>query len=112
FNFFEQQIMALLDLAQKEFSRIENSMKLVKTPEKITGLIKPVETLNSEQQTLFWGSFFTKSNLGISISNRQIEQIIEIVTGDHANASIDLADSWQFIKSYDQFLIQRVQDQN
>ncbi|CAJ1200507.1 tRNA(Ile)-lysidine synthase [Companilactobacillus paralimentarius] len=112
FAFFEQQIMALLDLAQREFARIEDSMKLVRTPEKITGLIEPVKILNSEQQTLFWGSFFTKSSLGISISNRQIEQIIEIILGDHANASIDLADSWRFIKSYDHFLIQRVQDQN
>ena len=112
FNFFEQQIIALLDLAQKEFSKIEQAMNLTKTSEKITGSIRPVESLNSEQQTLFWGSFFTKSNLGISVSNRQIDQIIEVITADHANASIDLADSWQFIKSYGKFSIQRIQNQD
>ncbi|WP_334331742.1 tRNA lysidine(34) synthetase TilS [Companilactobacillus sp. HBUAS59544] len=109
FGFFEQQILALLKLAQEKFDEIESQMQLKAKP--ISGLLSPVLQLDRQQQTLFWGNFFTKLQLGISVSNRQIASIIEVVTNDDANASIDLADSWQFIKSYDNFVIKQVEPQ-
>jgi tRNA(Ile)-lysidine synthetase, N-terminal domain len=89
FRFFDQQITALIDLAKSQFQQIEQAMSLKEDSQQIAGLIEPVLKLNSEQQTLFWGNFFTKRHLDLTISNRQIDQIIEILTGDEANASID-----------------------
>ena len=112
FRFFDQQINALVRIAMKQFGEIEAAMDLSETNQKICGLIKPVLELDQEQQTLFWGNFFTKRRLDIAISNKQINQIIQILVGDDANASIDLEDSWQFIRTYDRFVIQKVQAQN
>ncbi|GEO77977.1 tRNA(Ile)-lysidine synthase [Companilactobacillus mindensis DSM 14500] len=112
FRFFEQQLIALIDLAKQQFEQIEQAMELTKKDQSITGLIAPVLALNTEQQTLFWGNFFTKSQLDVTISNRQIDQIIEIVSGNEANASINLEDSWQFIRSYDRFVIKKTMPRN
>lgn len=107
FRFFDQQVTALVSLAKKQFSQIEADMSLEESPQQIIGWIKPILNLDTEQQTLFWGNFFTKRKLDISISNRQIDQIIEIVCSDDANASINLADSWEFIRTYDRFVVKK-----
>ncbi|MQS76125.1 tRNA lysidine(34) synthetase TilS [Companilactobacillus halodurans] len=112
FRFFDQQLMALIDLAQKQFSQIEQAMILVDDARIIKGKIKPVLKLDHFQQTLFWGNFFAKRQLDISISNKQINQIIGILTNDSANASIDLEDSWRFIRSYDQFVVEKISTKN
>lgn len=107
FRFFDQQLTALISLAKKQFLQIEQSMDLNENSEEISGSISPTLALNQEQQTLFWGNFLTKRNLSISISNKQVEQIIEILSNDDANASIDLEDSWKFIRAYDRFVIRK-----
>ncbi len=112
FKFFDQQLTALLDLAKQQFSVIEKDMDLAEDKQKIIGSIKPVLTLDKDQQTLFWGNFFTKRNLDIAVSNRQIDQIINILTNDSANASINLEDSWQFIRTYDKFVVKKIHSQN
>ncbi|GEO63795.1 tRNA lysidine(34) synthetase TilS [Companilactobacillus nantensis] len=112
FRFFDQQITALVSLAKQQFEEIEHAMKLEEVDKQIIGFIKPILKLDSEQQTLFWGNFFTKRKLDISISNRQINQIIEIIQSEEANASIDLEDSWQFIRTYDKFVVKKFQNQN
>jgi len=112
FRFFDQQMTALVDLAKKQFIQIEKQMTLQEFNHQLIGSIGPILTLDSEQQTLFWGNFFTKRKLGITISNRQINQIIEIVTSDAPNASIDLEDSWQFIRTYDKFVIKKSEQQD
>lgn len=112
FRLFDQQVTALIDLAKQQFIQIEQAMSLKETKQQITGKIYPILVLNHEQQTLFWGNFFTKRNLSLKISNRQIEQIIGIVCGDDPNSSIDLENSWQFIRSYDDFVIKQVQNKN
>jgi len=63
-----------------------------------------LKVLDDNQQTLFWGGFFTR-NLDIPVSNKQVEQIITVIMGDSPNASIDLEDGWKFIRSYDNFLL-------
>ena len=112
FRFFDQQLTALIDLAKQQFIQIEQAMDLEETKSQIKGLIKPILNLDSEQQTLFWGNFFTKRQLDIAISNRQIDQIIEILVGNEANASINLENSWQFIRTYDKFVVKKVAVQN
>lgn len=112
FRFFDQQITALVNLAKTQFEKIETAMALQETPKEIIGLIKPILKLDSEEQTLFWGNFFTKRQLDISISNRQINQIIGIIQSNDANATIDLEDSWQFIRTYDKFVVKKVQKKN
>ncbi|KRK92343.1 tRNA lysidine(34) synthetase TilS [Companilactobacillus futsaii] len=107
FFFFNQQLNALIDLAKEQFKAIERAMNLEETLQQISGQIKPILQLNKDQQTLFWGHFFTKRHLDISISNRQIDQIIEVLIGDQSNASVDLEDSWCFIRTYDQFVVKR-----
>ncbi|MFH5811876.1 tRNA lysidine(34) synthetase TilS [Companilactobacillus sp. FL22-1] len=107
FRFFDRQLTALIDLAKETFQEVEQKMELTEATFQISGKLKPVLKLDHDQQTLFWGNFFTKRALEISISNRQIEQIIEIICSDDANASIDLEDSWRFIHSYDQFLLKK-----
>ena len=109
FRFFDQQLTALIDLAKQRFTEIEKEMDLVEKPQEISGLINPILSLDQEQQTLFWGNFLTKRQLEIAISNKQIDQIIEILTGNDANASVDLEDSWQFIRSYDHFIVKKSQ---
>ncbi|MFC6175538.1 tRNA lysidine(34) synthetase TilS [Companilactobacillus huachuanensis] len=111
FRFFDQQLTALISLAKQQFSQTETEMSLEESPQKIIGLIKPILKLDADQQTLFWGNFFTKRRLDISISNRQIRQIIEIVCSDDANAAINLEDSWQFIRTYDQFVVKKIAPQ-
>jgi len=108
FRFFDQQLTALIDLAKQRFSQIEQKMVLDETSTQIIGSIQPVLTLDNEQQTLFWGNFFTKRQLDLTISNRQIDQIIEILTNNEANASINLENSWQFIRTYDKFVVKKV----
>src|SRR5699024_3943436 len=112
FRFFDQQLTALIDLAKKQFVTIEQAMDLKENSGQIIGQIKPVLSLDKDQQTLFWGNFFTKRQLDISISNRQIDQIIEVLVGDNSNASVDLEDSWLFIRTYDQFVIKRATQTN
>jgi len=112
FRFFDQQLTALIDLAKQRFSQVEQAMNLDETPSQISGSIAPVLTLDSEQQTLFWGNFFTKRQLDLTISNRQIDQIIEILVGNEANAAIDLENSWQFIRTYDKFVVKKVVTQD
>lgn len=112
FRFFDQQLTALIDLAKKQFQQIEQSMSLQENSQQISGLIEPILKLNFEQQTLFWGNFFTKRHLDLTISNRQINQIIEILTGSESNASIDLENSWQFIRTYNQFVIKKTVKKN
>lgn len=107
FRFFDQQLTALISLAKKQFLAIEQSMNLKESNQEITGVIKPLMVLDAEQQTLFWGNFFTKRQLDLTISNRQINQIINIITNDDANASIDLENSWQFIRAYDRFVLKK-----
>src|SRR5699024_11056613 len=97
FRFFDQQLTALIGIAKAQFMQIEAAMNLTESEHQISGFIDPVLQLDQDQQTLFWGNFFTKRNLEISISNRQIEQIIAIITGTAANASINLEDSSVFI---------------
>lgn len=111
FRFFDQQLTALINLAKAQFVKIEREMKLDEDSHEINGLIAPILQLDKDQQTLFWGNFFTKHQLDISISNRQIDQIIEILTGVESNASIDLEDSWRFIRTYDKFVIKRATSQ-
>ncbi|KRN97936.1 tRNA lysidine(34) synthetase TilS [Companilactobacillus kimchiensis] len=112
FRFFDQQLTALIELAKQQFLQIEHLMELTENNQQIVGLIKPILTLNQEQQTLFWGNFFTKRRLDITVSNRQINQIIEIIVGNDANASVNLENSWQFIRTYDQFVVKKVQTQD
>ncbi|APU70743.1 tRNA(Ile)-lysidine synthase [Companilactobacillus crustorum] len=107
FRFFDQQLTALISLAKKQFLTIEQSMNLKESNQEIIGAIKPLMILDTEQQTLFWGNFFTKRQLDLTISNRQIGQIINIITNDDANASIDLENSWQFIRAYDRFILKK-----
>ncbi|AUI72573.1 tRNA lysidine(34) synthetase TilS [Companilactobacillus alimentarius] len=109
FNFFERQLIALLDLAKSKFKEIEEAMQVSNVDQQVIGLINPVRILDYDQQNLFWGNFFTKQHFEIAISNRQIDEIVGIVSGNEANASIDLADSWQFIRSYDKFVIKKSQ---
>ncbi len=112
FRFFDQQVTALVNLAKKQFEQIETAMSLQESPKEIIGFIKPILKLDAEEQTLFWGNFFTKRQLDISISNRQINQIIDIICSDSANATVDLEDSWRFIRTYDQFVVKKVQKLN
>jgi len=112
FRFFDQQLTALIDLAKQKFSQVEQAMNLDETTSQISGLIEPVLTLDNEQQTLFWGNFFTKRQLDLTISNRQIDQIIEILVSDEANASINLENSWQFIRTYDKFVVRKIATQD
>ncbi|AKP02481.1 tRNA(Ile)-lysidine synthetase [Companilactobacillus farciminis] len=112
FLFFDQQLTALINLAKKQFISIEKAMDLRENSQQIIGRIKPVLQLDKGQQTLFWGNFFTKRKLDISISNRQIDQIIEVLTGDQSNAAVDLEDSWRFIRTYNQFVIKKATPTN
>lgn len=112
FRFFDQQLTALINLAKKQFISIEKAMDLRENSQQIIGRIKPVLQLDKGQQTLFWGNFFTKRKLDISISNRQIDQIIEVLTGDQSNAAVDLEDSWRFIRTYNQFVIKKATPTN
>lgn len=112
FRFFDQQLTALINLAKKQFISIEKVMDLRENSQQIIGRIKPVLQLDKGQQTLFWGNFFTKRKLDISISNRQIDQIIEVLTGDQSNAAVDLEDSWRFIRTYNQFVIKKATPTN
>ncbi|MCV3763658.1 tRNA lysidine(34) synthetase TilS [Companilactobacillus farciminis] len=107
FRFFDQQLTALINLAKRQFINIEQAMDLKENSQQIIGEIKPVLKLDEDQQTLFWGNFFTKRQLDITISNRQIDQIIEIVNTDQSNASVDLEDSWRFIRTYDKFVVKK-----
>ncbi|WP_125761914.1 tRNA lysidine(34) synthetase TilS [Companilactobacillus hulinensis] len=106
FRLFDRQLVALIDLAVSQFQQIEQNMEINSDNSSIRGLLNPVKVLDSEQQTLFWGSFFTRK-LDVSVSNRQIEQIITVISGADPNAEIDLEDGWRFIRSYNNFLINK-----
>lgn len=112
FRFFDQQLTALIAIAKTHFEQIEKAMNLTESEHQISGFIAPVLQLDQDQQTLFWGNFFTKRNLEVSISNRQIDQIIAIITGAAANASINLEDSWVFIRTYDKFVLKKAVTKN
>lgn len=103
FRLFDQQMNALISLAMEKFSKIESDMKL----HDLSGELSPVEKLDHNQQTLFWGSFFTR-NLDISVSNKQIDQIIDVIENNRPNALVDLEDNWIFQRSYEQFEIKKI----
>lgn len=109
FRLFDRQVLALIDMAVEKFQSIEQKMEVSFEQGVIRGKINPLKSLDSEQQMLFWGSFFTR-NLDISVSNRQIEQVITIITGNNPNSEVDLEDNRRFIRSYDNFLIQEVKE--
>lgn len=104
FRLFDQQLTALIDLAVTQFATIQSNMQVTITSHSIEGRLSPLKVLDDNQQTLFWGGFFTR-NLDIPVSNKQVEQIITVIMGDSPNASIDLEDGWKFIHSYDNFLL-------
>ncbi|MFD1417354.1 tRNA lysidine(34) synthetase TilS [Companilactobacillus keshanensis] len=102
FNLFDQQLNALIDLAIDKFFQIEQQMDI----HNLSGKLTPVKVLDHNQQTLFWGSFFTRK-LPISVSNKQIDQIIDVIDNNHPNASVNLEDNWIFQRSYEQFIIRK-----
>lgn len=104
FRLFDQQLTALIDLAVSQFRQLELEMNIKFDKNQIKGDLKPLKQIDSSQQTLFWGGFFTR-NLDIPVSNKQVEQIITVITGSNPNASINLEDNWKFIRSYDDFLL-------
>ena len=105
FELFNQQLCALIKLADQKFSEIEFAMNLTDSKNSLRGLLKPVLDLDADQQSLFWGSLFTRRLSQVYVSNKQIQQIISIVAGDQPNASINLEDGWVFERSYDEFVI-------
>lgn len=102
FRLFDEQMNALISMAMKQFKDIEQQMDL----NGLSGEISPVKILDHDQQTLFWGWFFTRK-LTISVSNKQIGQIIDVIENDHPNASINLEDDWVFQRAYDRFEIRK-----
>ncbi|WP_334329150.1 tRNA lysidine(34) synthetase TilS [Companilactobacillus sp. HBUAS59699] len=104
FRLFDQQLTALINIAVSQFQQIQSAMKIKITSDRIEGKISPLQTLDSDQQTLFWGGFFTR-NLDIPVSNKQVLQIINVVVSDNPNASVDLEDGWKFVRSYNDFLV-------
>ncbi|WP_125587954.1 tRNA lysidine(34) synthetase TilS [Companilactobacillus jidongensis] len=104
FRLFDQQLTALINLAVSQFQAIQVNMKVKIDGHKIEGRLKPLEVLDENQQTLFWGEFFTR-NLDIPVSNKQVEQIITVILGDNPNASIDLEYGWKFIRTYNDFIL-------
>lgn len=107
FNLFDHQLTALIQLAQSKFDEIEAQMQLV-TDDGISGKLLPVAQLNSEQQTLFWGNLFTRKLPELSISNKQIQQIIDVSQGNKPNASVNLEYGWQFLRSYNDFKLSKL----
>lgn len=104
FGLFDQQLTALINIAVAQFQQIQADMGIKISPNMIAGKIKPLKKLDPDQQTLFWGSFFTR-NLDVPVSNKQVSQIINIVVSDNPNATIDLEAGWKFVRSYDDFLL-------
>ncbi|WP_225972214.1 tRNA lysidine(34) synthetase TilS [Companilactobacillus allii] len=107
FRLFDRQLNALIDMSVEKFQIVEQNMQIEFRDESIKGSLDPIRSMDSEQQMLFWGSFFTRK-LDISVSNRQIEQVITIITGNNSSAEVDLEDNWRFIRSYNNFLIKKV----
>ncbi|MFC6322789.1 tRNA lysidine(34) synthetase TilS [Companilactobacillus baiquanensis] len=104
FGLFDQQMNALISLAIKQFQLIEQKMEL----NNMSGSLLPVKVLDHDQQSLFWGSFFTRK-VPISISNKQINQIIDVIEGDRPNSFVDLEDNWIFQRQYDHFEIKKIE---
>lgn len=109
FGLFDRQLSALIEIAQDKFSAIESRMKIKRNSKGLVGELTPISELNSEQQTLFWGSLFTRKIPELSISNKQIKQIIDISQGNKPNASLNLENGWKFLRSYNDFEISKHQ---
>ncbi|WP_245994986.1 tRNA lysidine(34) synthetase TilS [Companilactobacillus furfuricola] len=105
FGLFDRQLTALIELAQNKFNSIESKMKLTNDQNDLRGELVPVLELNRKQQTLFWGSLFTRRIPELSISNKQIKQIIDISQGNKPNGSLNLENGWKFLRSYNDFEI-------
>ncbi|AKP68406.1 tRNA(Ile)-lysidine synthetase [Companilactobacillus ginsenosidimutans] len=108
FKLFDEQAGALIEIANQRFAEIASQMKLLSTNGEITGNLLPVRQLTSNQQTLFWGYVFKQNLVELSISNKQIQQIIDVVMGDKPNGTVNLEHSWNFTRIYDQFKISRI----
>lgn len=109
FNLFETQLNALIKLADAQFSQIEDAMQLRQEPNQLSGELGPLKQLDDSQQTLFWGRLFTNKFPKLSISNRQIQQIITIVTGQKPNAEVNLENGWNFERAYTKFHLKQIQ---
>lgn len=103
FELFDQQLNALLDLSSQVFDSIEQQMDLLQQNKRLTGKLMPVNQLTAAQQSLFWGRLFTRRFPELSISNKQIKQIIDISQGNKPNASLNLEGGWHFYRKYDGF---------
>ncbi|MCH4010156.1 tRNA lysidine(34) synthetase TilS [Companilactobacillus sp.] len=109
FNLFESQLNALIKLADTQFSQIEDAMQLQYQPDQLSGELIPLSQLDDSQQTLFWGRMFTNKFPKLSISNRQIQQIITIVTGQKPNTEVNLENGWNFERAYTKFYLKKIQ---
>lgn len=105
FGLFDQQMNALLSIAADKFDRLESEMKLQETDSTISGQIGSLQEIPANQQSLFWGRLFTKKMPHLSISNKQIRQIIAVIKSEKPNSEVDLENGWRFRRSYLDFEI-------
>ncbi|MFD1472606.1 tRNA lysidine(34) synthetase TilS [Companilactobacillus mishanensis] len=108
FGLFDRQLNALIDISIGKFLEIERNMDLKESNSGLSGNLSRVDKLDVDQQTLFWGSLFTRKLPEVSVSNKQIIQLIEVVLSEKPNTTVDLENNWKFIRSYSEFEVKQV----